>query len=596
MPPRREVGFFSFTSAARRVAPRDAYCAFSSQSRRPFGRPPEAPGPVETFESSFQIPQAVIPQPDTSHQVLRLSQNGELLSSAASQRQRRRSERGQVGGRDAGAGSSQHGGRLPSVGAHDAAATAPASTSGSRTRQANDVLPAAGPSKRRRPSQGAAAGAPGHRQTQSTPTASVSTAHPSGSNFQRSSSSTMLPSEMLPEGGGPLAVPRSWPRSGTLAFPLTGPPGQPSMLSPVSPTSPLAYRGGNRQTPSTSGSSGRADFSPQGPPSSNWDDLPSTGALRLTPLRTVYPRAGEVLDPSPIQGSAWQYPTSAPQTPGSGSLRAPSLPPNSASPSPNLGMVGDFDFDLPPGFGSPYEHPRTVSGMRAGSDHRHHPQDAYDLAPLPPDQFSVDVMLTQNPINAHAPGSAAAASRHPQAAFYGQQYPHGSISGTPPPPHPLMSRHGLPSVVAAPDLSDMCWPSSLFGEEHLVAYSNGTQDGAAHVTQGFPTMPLPSPHTAPGSSGPGYYALPPPPSHPYAAHPAGPLYSQAPAGSSYSPPAGLPYSSQGGPALYASQAVPSAYASQGGSSYPFPSPAPPPSSSLSQAGPSYSSQRRSSAH
>ncbi|PIL25258.1 hypothetical protein GSI_13147 [Ganoderma sinense ZZ0214-1] len=571
------------------------------ESRRPFGRPAEAPGPVETFESSFQIPSAAPPQLDTSHQVLRLSQNGELLSSSGSQRrQRRRSERGQVGGgRDAGAGSSQHGGRLPSVGAHDAASTAPASASESRTRQANDVLPEPGPSKRRRPSQGASAGAPGHRQTHSTPTVSVSAAHPSGSTFQRSNSSTVLPSEMLPDGGGPLAGPRSWPR--TLAFPPTGPHGQPNVLSPVSPSSPLAYRGGNRQTPrSTSGSSGRGEFSPHGPPSSNSDDLPFTGALRLTSPHTLYPRVGQYDAPdlSPVQGATWQYPTSAPQTPGSGSLRAPSLPPNSASPSPNLGMVGDFDFDLPPGLGSPYAHPRTVSGVRAGYDHHHHVQDTSDLPPLPPDQFSVDVMLTQNPVYAHAPGTAAAASRHPQAAFYGQQYPHGSISGTPPPPHPLMSRHGLPGVVAAPDLSEhMCWPSSIFGEEHLVAYSSGTQTGVAHVTQGFTTMS--SPHTAPGSSGPGYYALPAPPSHPYAAHagpsysptPAGPAYSQAPVGSSYSPPhAMLPYSSQGEPALYASQAASSAYASQGGSSYPFPSPA------SSQAGPSYSSQRRSSAH
>ncbi len=551
----------------------------SSQSRRPFGRPTEAPGPVETFESSFQIPSAVVPQPDSSHQVLRLSESGELLSSSASRwPQRQRSERGQVSGRDVSAGSSQHGGRLQSVGAHDAAST-PASTSETRTRQANDALSEAGPSKRRRPSQGAAAGALGHRQTQSTPTAYTSAAHPPGSNFHRSNSSTVLPSEMIPDGDGPPAGPRSWPR--TLVFPPTGPHGQPSMLSPISPTSPLAYRGGNRQTPSTSGSSGRGEFSPRGLPSSNRDSLPSTGALRLTSPRALYLRAGsyEVPDLSPIQGTTWQYPTSAPQTPGSGAFRAPSLPPNSASPSPNLGMVGDFDFDLPPGLTSPCEDPRTVSGVRAGNDHRHHPQDAYDLAPLPPDQFPPNMMLTQNPVYAHAPGTAAAASRHPQAAFYGQPYPHGSISGTPPPPHPLMNRLGLPGDVAAPDLTEMYWPSSLFGEEHL-AYSNGTQESAAHAVQSFTVMP--SPHTAPGSSGSGYYALPPPPSHPYAAQ-AGPSYSQAPTGPSYSPPAGHTYSSQGGPALYTSQAAPSPYALHGRSPYP------------SQGRPSYSSQRRSSA-
>ena len=563
------------------MAPRDAHCVLSSQSRRPFGRPKEAPGPVKTFESSFQIPPAVVPQPDSSHQVFRLAQTSELPSSPASQqRPRRGSERGQVAGRGASAGSS-HGGRLPSVGAHDAASMAPASPSENRTRQANDVLPEAGPSKRRRASQGAAASALGHRQTQSTPIVPVSAAQPPGGNFPRSNSSTVLPSEMLPDSGGPLTGPRSWPR--TLAQSSAGLPGQPSMLSPVSPTSPLAYRGGDRQTPSTSGSSGRGEFSPYGPPSSHWGDIPSTAALPFSP-HTLYTRARagsyEVPDLSPIQGTTWQYPTSAPQTPGSGSLRAPSLPPNSASPSPNLGMVGDFD-DLPPGLTSPYEHSRTVSGVRAGH-HRHHTQDGFDLAPLPSDQFPVNIMLTQNPVYAHPPGTSAAASRHPQVAFYGQQYPHGSISGMPPPPHPLMNRHGLPGEVAAPDLTGtetMCWPSSLFGEEDLVAFSSGIQD--SNVTQQL--MSMPTPHTAPGSSRSGYYPLPAPSSHLYTA-PAGPSYPQAPTGLSYSPPAGHPYSSQGGAALYASQAAPSPYASQGGSSYP------------SQAGSSYSSQRRSSAH
>ncbi|KAI1785667.1 hypothetical protein LXA43DRAFT_1113853 [Ganoderma leucocontextum] len=551
------------------------------ESRRPFGRPTEAPGPVETFESSFQIPPAEVPQPDSSHQVLRLSQTGELLSSSVQRRLRRRSERGQVASRDAGAGSSLHGGRLPSVGAQDAAAAAPGGALETRTRQAIDVPSEAGPFRRRRRSHGAAVGGSGHRQTQSTPTVSVSTTRPSGSNFHRSSSSTMLPSEMPPDGGGPLAGPRSWPQA--LAHPPTGPHAQPNMLSPTSPTSPLAYRGGNRQTPSTSGSSGRGEFSPQGLPSSNWDEMP--GTLRLTSPCILHPRAGsyDVPDLSPIQGTTWQYPTSPPRTPGSGSLRAPSLPPNSASPSPNLGMVGDFDFDLQLGLASPYEHPRTVSGVRTGLDHRHHLQDAAGLAPLPPDQFPANMMLTQNPVYAHAPGTAAAASRYPQPAFYGQQYPHGSISGTPPPPHPLMNRHGLPGEVAAPDLAEfMEWPSSIFGEEHLVAYSNGAQEGNVHAAQGY--IPMSTPHTAPGPSGSGYYALPAPPSHAYAAQ-AGPSYSQTPTVPSYSPPAGHPYSSQGGPALYASQAVPSSYAPQAGPSYPS-----------VEAGPSYSSQRRSSAH
>ncbi|TBU46764.1 hypothetical protein BD309DRAFT_1016853 [Dichomitus squalens] len=484
------------------------------ESRRPFGRPKEAPGPVQTFEDSFQIPPAAGPHPGGSHQgVFQLSQDGQFTSLPAATRPRRSPGRGQ------GAGA----GRV------------------TRTRQADDVPTEAGPSKRRRPSIAAPAGSggPGHRQTRSTPEVPV-IAHPGESHFHRSNSSSVLP-RMYADDSGSLAGPRSWPRT-VGHFPTAGPQSsqvRTNALSPMSPIPSVAFSGGDRLTPDTPGSG--AQYSPQGLSSSNWADTPSTGSLPLTPSRQHDTRTGPygLPDPSSVYGEYWQYPSSAPHSPSS--LRAPSHPPSSATPSPFIGMVGDFDFDSSPTYGPSGEHPASLLGSRAVSDHQRL-QDPSDLPPLPPDQFPLDMMFSGNTV--YPQPTAMTAIRHPQGSHYGQQVSYASMSGTPRPPHPLMNRHGLPAAATAPDLSQtqhLFFPEGIFGEttEPVLAYSDAQQEAYAPPASGY----MHASHSAPGPSGSGYY--PAPVAHAYPSQ----------AGLSYFLPAGHPYSSEGGP-LYVSQAEP----------------------------------------
>ena len=556
-----------------------------SQSRRPFGRPKDAPGPVKTFEDSFQISPAAEPHSGGSHQgVLQLSQGGQFVSLPATRRPRRSPVRGQgagraeSAGRGEGAGRSQHGGRRPSGGAHDAASTAPTParlargtmlapptlaltrqaddvSTVTRMREADDVPTEAGPPKRRRSSIAAPAGSGGHRQTRSTPAVPI-IAHPGGSNFHRSNSSSVLPRMHLDGGGGrSLAGPRSWPR--TLAqSPTLGPQYhqvRTNALSPMSPISPVAYPGGDHLTPSTPGSGGQ--YSPQGLLSLNLADTPSTASLPLTPSRQHYPRtaSNELPDLSPTYPGHWQSPSSAPHTPGS--LREHSLPPSSATPSPFIGAAEDFEFDVFPTYGAVGEHPATLSGSRAVSDHQYL-QDPSELPPLPTDQFPVDMMFSGNSVYQHPSAMAATTMRPPQESVYvyGQHVPSASMSGTPRPPHPLMNPQGLPAEAAAPDLSqgqELFFPRGLFDNtaEPVFAFSGQQQEVYAPPDAGY----MHAPHSAPGSSGSGYYPVP-------AAH----AYPSQ-AGPSHMPSAGPSYTAEGG-ASYASQAGPS-YSSQAGALY-----------------------------
>ncbi|KAI0831837.1 hypothetical protein BC628DRAFT_557574 [Trametes gibbosa] len=275
----------------------------SRPARRLFGRPPDGPGPQQTFSSTFQVSPA--PEPARQDQ-FRLDAGSHprgpshhLLNTLAEAARDDRHE-------SAGASTSA---QRPSLSILNASPNA----SDNRSRMGEftaGVLP-----RRRRPSNAA------HRTTQSTPV--VSTTQAAGAKFSRSRSSTAVASDIL---------------SG-LNDDSAGPSSLPTRLRELSLPATSDYRGTSQSALGTSG-----QYSPYGATSSF--HTPSSGSGVSASHRRL---PSYDLPVSPSDSSPWAAsPSPVPHTPSS--LRGTSIPRSLASEaSPYLGlMIGDFSPELAP--------------------------------------------------------------------------------------------------------------------------------------------------------------------------------------------------------------------------------------------------------
>lgn len=313
-------------------------CCHHLQSRRPFGRPRDGPGPQDTFVGEFQVdPAQTSPPVGGSQHTNELATPAQaqaqyeigLVPSSSVHRSNSAPERGRRSRRD-GASLVRHGERRPSIGAHSVASVSSARVG---LREAAEDPPQPGPSGRRRPSVA------GHRPTQSNPTVLAA-----GGHFPRSHSSTMLAAEMSPDSNMSPSGPSSWPRAVQPPVPTRTHPHPDPLLQPMSQ---IAYRGADRQAPVTPGY-GRGQYPTPGLTPSTPYDTPSSGSLTLLSPSSFSHRHRNYEPPelSPTdQFYQWRHHSSVPHTPLS--MRGGSIPPSVQSESPYM----DSLFDFSPGVG-----------------------------------------------------------------------------------------------------------------------------------------------------------------------------------------------------------------------------------------------------
>ncbi|KAL1945183.1 hypothetical protein VTO73DRAFT_2803 [Trametes versicolor] len=277
-------------------------------ARRLFGRPPEGPGPQQTFNSTFQV----TPAPSPTHQAqFRLSTPAHSESPAPAPPSSiapgdRAHDDQREGAKRAG------GSKRSSLNAPSASPTAPEDHLWT-----GDAV-AGGPSKRRRPSIAA------HRPTLSTPAAAVSTTQAAGGRFLRSRSSTAVAADII----------------NAIDNNAAGPSSLPARLRDGSLPATSDYRGTPQLAPSTPG-----QYSPYGTTSPF--HTPSSGSGASTSHRRL--PSYDLPFASPADNLPWTHasPSPAPCTPGS--HRGASVPLSTASESsPSLGLViGDFSPEMP---------------------------------------------------------------------------------------------------------------------------------------------------------------------------------------------------------------------------------------------------------
>ncbi|KAH9849930.1 hypothetical protein C2E23DRAFT_344459 [Lenzites betulinus] len=274
-------------------------------ARRLFGRPPDGPGPQQTFSSTFQVSPA--PEPTRQDQ-FRVDRNNRAAGPShtpalpntagnAARDDRRESVNA--------SSSSQR----PSLSVVNVSPNA----CDNRLRMGESA--AGGFPKRRRPSNAA------HRPTQSSP--AVTTAQAAGAHFSRSRSTTAVASDMLSGFNNDSA----------------GPSSLPTRLRDRSLPAASDYRGTSQSALGTPG-----QYSPYGATSSF--HTPSSGSGVSTGHRRL---PSHDLPVSPTDTSLWNAsPSPAPHTPSS--MRGTSVPPSLASESsPYLGlMIGEFSPEFGP--------------------------------------------------------------------------------------------------------------------------------------------------------------------------------------------------------------------------------------------------------
>ncbi|KAI0675931.1 hypothetical protein C8Q78DRAFT_357979 [Trametes maxima] len=282
-------------------------------ARRLFGRPPDEPGPQQTYSGAFQLDPAPTSPSQQSHFRLRSAShsNAPPFGPASS-----REPNGHVPnvhhGRAGPPGGSERGG--------NATVSSPAAQVSARRDRLKAGDPAgAGPSKQHRPSNA------GHRATQSSP--AVTTAQAAGANFSRSRSSNTVASDMA---------------SGSASNSVPGPHSLPASLHDAPLVPAPGYRGARSLAPSTS-----VQHSPYGIASSV--HTPSSGSLASVGYRNRQP-SFDYSDASPTDTSSRHFPSPSPAPHTPNSLRGTSIPPSVRSePSPFLGlMIGDFSPDMAP--------------------------------------------------------------------------------------------------------------------------------------------------------------------------------------------------------------------------------------------------------
>ncbi|KAI0369842.1 hypothetical protein BV20DRAFT_1020196 [Pilatotrama ljubarskyi] len=317
-------------------------------ARRLFGRPPDGPGPQDTFNGSFQI----TPPPTQTHQgQFRLSSSAQRdlpLPVAESSREPRDSRARDRQRRRAGSSSEQ------------STVSAPAASPSAREEflSTHNPAAAAGPSAaRRRPSDAT------HRATQSSP-AVVTTAQAAGANFRRTRSTTALEADLL------AALNTGTTRPGSL-------PADEQIYGP-----PLSgYRGTRQPAPGTPEQSSPFGMAPTLRTSSS-ESVASLRFHRRLPSREL---PGALALDTLSYGRTALSP--APQTPSDS--RGPSVPPSVFSESsPYLGlMMGEFSPEL-----------RSTDG------------DGEELPPLTPDHAAADLPRREGRARSHSSATHTAGS------------------------------------------------------------------------------------------------------------------------------------------------------------------------------------------
>ncbi|KAI0349534.1 hypothetical protein OH77DRAFT_1226266 [Trametes cingulata] len=301
-------------------------------ARRIFGRPPDGPGPQETFSGSFQI----APPPAQAHQgQFRVSRPIErdvpsptAGPSRAPRERTRDRHREREGSSNSTSEQSTVGAPSASRGVHEDRLTAD-----------NPAVAAGLGARSRRPS------ASTHRATHSTP-AVVTTTQAAGANFRRSRSSTAVAADIL----------------AAMYMAPAGPSSLPTALDEFTYASPPPDYGATRQlAPGTPGQHSPSGMS-QALRTPSSDSLASTGFHHRVSSRDFH--AASALDTLSYNRAAF---SPAPPTPSDS--RGPSVPPSVFSESsPYLGFViGDFSPEMRPIDGDD-EEPPPLSPENAPAD------------------------------------------------------------------------------------------------------------------------------------------------------------------------------------------------------------------------------------